>query len=32
MDTFGKSGPATELLEEYGLTAENIYNKVLENY
>lgn len=32
MDTFGKSGPATELLEVYGLTAENIYNKVLENY
>lgn len=32
MDAFGKSGPATELLEEYGLTAENIYNKVLENY
>lgn len=32
MDTFGKSGPATELLEEYGLTAGNIYNKVLENY
>lgn len=32
MDTFGKSGPATELLEEYGLTAENIYNKVLEIY
>lgn len=32
MDTFGKSGPATELLEEYGLTAENIYNKVLKNY
>ena len=32
MDTFGKSGPAMELLEEYGLTAENIYNKVLENY
>ena len=32
MDTFGKSGPATELLEEYGLTTENIYNKVLENY
>ena len=32
MDTFGKSGPATELLEEYGLTVENIYNKVLENY
>lgn len=32
MDTFGKSGPATELLEEYGLTAENIYNKVLANY
>ena len=32
MDTFGKSGLATELLEEYGLTAENIYNKVLENY
>ena len=26
-DTFGKSGPALELLEIYGLNAENICNK-----
>lgn len=31
MDTFGKSGPAAELLDVYGLNAENIVNKVLEN-
>ncbi len=31
MDTFGKSGPAKELLEVYGLTKENIIKKVLEN-
>ena len=27
MDEFGSSGPATQLLEVYGLTAENIYQK-----
>lgn len=29
-DTFGKSGKAEELLEYYGLTAENIINKIKE--
>ena len=27
-DTFGESGPAVKLLEKYGLTKENIVNKV----
>lgn len=30
MDTFGESGPAEELLEKYGLTAEGIVKKVKE--
>jgi len=29
-DRFGKSGKPAELFEEYGLTAENIANKVKE--
>ena len=29
-DTFGKSGKAEELLEYFGLTAENIINKIKE--
>ena len=31
MDTFGKSGPAAELLDVFGLNAENIVKKVMEN-
>ena len=31
MDTFGKSGPAAQLLDVFGLNAEGIVNKVMEN-
>ena len=28
-DTYGESGPATELVKKYGLDAESIYNKII---
>jgi transketolase len=31
-DTFGESGKAEELMKKYGLTADSIYKKAIENY
>ena len=30
-DVFGHSGPALELIKEFGLDGEGIYNKIKEN-